>query len=120
MTSAADSMKLLRKKRQEKGLCTKCGKKKASPGYKTCSVCREDINTNRPRKNAIVRSLITWEVRNYKLYRFMLENNLTTSKIAASLDVNTRTVERWLFEDVNPRPLNLSKFIKLYKLNLFE
>ena len=41
--------KQLIKERIEKGLCTKCGKRKADAGYKTCSICRRK-NTEYKRK----------------------------------------------------------------------
>ena len=35
------------KKRKEAGVCTRCGKRKATEGYTTCAMCREKDNTTR-------------------------------------------------------------------------
>lgn len=40
-------------KRKEAGICTRCGKRKATDGYTTCAMCRERDNSSRRVRNGI-------------------------------------------------------------------
>ena len=41
------------KKRKEAGVCTRCGKRKATEGYTTCAMCREKDNASRRARNGV-------------------------------------------------------------------
>lgn len=49
-----------RAKREENGLCVRCGKRKADVGYKTCGICREKIR-NYKRKQIVSVKRDEWE-----------------------------------------------------------
>lgn len=40
-------------KRKEAGVCTRCGKRKATEGYTTCAMCRERGNASRRARNGV-------------------------------------------------------------------
>lgn len=98
-------MRKLRKKRLKNGLCTRCGKPK-NPEFTICDDCRKykKIFNSSRRKNAPIRALTKWEVKNFPLHRWMVENNMGTVKLAQAIGVSERTVQAWVFEGRDAKP----------------
>lgn len=105
--SPAQFMRELRKRRVEKGLCTRCGSKIKREGYHICQDCRNYLNeydNNRTLKNekTIIRKLNKWEITNEKLADALIKTKTTISELAEKVGVTYRTVERWIYQNGIP------------------
>ncbi len=125
MSKAKEYMKKLRKKRKEKGLCTRCGKK-AIEGKTECEACKnyriqyKEKKSKQKKEPKIIRELKTWEVSNPVLYKKMLETGTTTKDLSVLTGVSQRNVERWIFENADPNDENALKVNEYFKCEIFK
>lgn len=110
----AETMKKLREKRRKNNLCTRCGKKVEDKQKTICSKCREYLNYykkhNEPpikSMNVVSRSPVN-QVKNKRLLKAMQNKSekektkINTKTLADEIESSQRSVQRWIFEDVEP------------------
>ena len=104
-------MKKVRKKRKQKGLCSRCGNERENKEYALCKECREYIsnhkeNYNPPKDPVIIRNLKKWDITNYRLYNALIMKSIKISELAEKVGVTTRSAERWVFENTEPTDIH--------------
>lgn len=110
ITINSKAMKKLRRKRKEKGLCTRCGGERENKEYVLCQDCRDYLKeykvnyTPPPKEQVIIRKLKKWDVTNRKLYNTLIAEGISIPELAEAVNVTPRSVDRWIFENAEPRP----------------
>jgi transcriptional regulator with XRE-family HTH domain len=56
-----------------------------------------------------IRKLRYWKITNKRLYAAIRETGLALSECARIIGVSLRTLERWLFDGITPKPENQVK-----------
>jgi predicted amidophosphoribosyltransferase len=118
-TASAEAMRKLRAKRQESGLCSRCGR----PNNGTSSFCSSCIKQlkgyKKPKVQHAFRKITKWTVTNHSLYNYMVENSISAKQLAQMAGVSERTVLRWVFEKAVPKEPVKSKVEALIKREVF-
>ena len=118
----AKAMRVVRKRRKMKKLCTRCGKP-VEGVHVQCNACREYCKMYallHPKEKVIIRSLKTWEVKNKKLYQILLERKMTIPQLAQMVGVSSRSVDRWVFEGSIPKLENREKVNTCLNAEIFD
>ncbi|MFW6009213.1 MAG: helix-turn-helix domain-containing protein [archaeon] len=112
MTTQKQRMIKLRRKRKEKGLCSRCGNERENKNYALCQECRDYIAnykenyTPSDKEKIIIRKLKSWEIQNKKLYNELIKQKITISQLAAKIGITSRAIQRWIFQKTNPKLKN--------------
>ncbi|NLK22304.1 MAG: helix-turn-helix transcriptional regulator [Epulopiscium sp.] len=118
----AKAMRELRKRRKQKGLCTRCGKP-VKHGNVQCNLCREYSKTYallHPKEKVIIRSLKSWDIKNTKLYNILMDKKISIPQLAEMVGVSSRSVDRWVFEGSIPKIENREKVNAHLGIEIFE
>lgn len=78
----------------------------------------EWANPENRKNRKFVRNTRKWDIGNRILYGILLAEDIKLSKLAEEMDVSTRTVQRWVYEGLNPNEKNTKELCQL--LNISE
>lgn len=122
----AETMKKLRDKRRENNLCTRCGKWIEEEQYKICSECREYLRFYKKydippaRKETLINRSPVNEIKNKKLYQLMIDYRLSTKNLANKISVTQRSVQRWIFDGLEPKDSNKKEVNEFFGEEIFK
>ncbi len=92
-------------------MCSRCGSERDNKEYILCKECRKyinkhDKNYNPPKDPVIIRDLKKWDITNYSLYNALINKSITILELAEQVGVTTRSAERWIFENAEPKDIH--------------